>query len=248
MKVIIIGGRGTPTLIAEQMTEAHDEFGMDVEVLGLALDDHSGGDSVNGYPILCGIRELHEKYGHYQDVYYVYSLYREDLIHERSELLYSLNFPLEKFCNFIHPLARVSKKAKMGLGNIIMMNSIVQMNVTLGNFNTVLGSSIGHDSDLGNNNFFAGRCTMGGCCSIGSENFFGLGTIIPSETKIGSHNFIGAGCCVMRKLKDGRMLYHKGTKIHPMSVDELQIEMFDARRAESKKIVAADLEKKKHQQ
>ena len=141
MKVIIIGGRGTPTLIAEQMTEAHDEFGMDIEVLGLALDDRSGGDEVNGYPILCGIRELHEKYGHFQDVYYVYQLYRADLIHERSELLYSLDFPLEKFCNFIHPLARVSKKATMGFGNLIMMNSIIPMNVTEDSFTVAVKST-----------------------------------------------------------------------------------------------------------
>lgn len=230
MKVIIIGGRGTPTLIAEQMTEAHDDFGMDIEVLGLALDDRSGGDAVNGYPILCGIRELHEKYGHFQDVYYVYQLYRADLIHERSELLYSLNFPLEKFCNFIHPLARVNRRAKMGVGNLIMMNSVIPMNVTLGNFNTMMSSSLGHDSQIGNNNFFAGRCIMGGCCNIGNENFIGLGTIIPSEARIGSHNYIGAGCCVTRKLKDNRMLYHQGTKVHPMTLDELQVEMFAAKR------------------
>ena len=52
MKIVIIGGRGTAIVVADQIYDAHQRFGMDVEVLGLALDDHSGGDDVSGYPIL----------------------------------------------------------------------------------------------------------------------------------------------------------------------------------------------------
>lgn len=230
MKVIIIGGRGTPTLIAEQMQEAHADFGMDVEVLGLALDDHSGGDSVNGYPILCGIRELHEKYGKYKDVSYVYALYRDDAIKERSELLYSLNFPLEKFCNFVHPRAHLSKSACLGVGNLIMAGSEVAMNTRMGNFNTMMGSLLGHDSVIGNNNFIVYH-TMGGFCKVGNMNFFGLGSILPSSMSVGDCNFIGSGCCVNRNVKDDRLLYHQGTKVNPMRLSELQQEMFPARRA-----------------
>ena len=233
MKVIIIGGRGTPACIAEQMVRAREDYGMDIEVLGLALDDHSMGDSVNGQPILCGIRELHEKYGKYKDVFYVYSLYRSDVLKERVELLYSLNFPLEKFCNFVYPTVRVSKSAQLGCGNMILADSSVGPCVKLGNFNTLLGAHIGHDSVVGNNNFMASGARIGSCCQVGDMNFFGMVSLLPSSISIGNGNYIGAACCVSRKLKDNRMLYHTGTKVHPMTVDELKQDMFSTCRSTS---------------
>ena len=62
MKIIFIGGRGTAIVIADQIFDAHQRYGMDIEVLGLALDDHSGGDSISGYPILCDIKDVYDKY------------------------------------------------------------------------------------------------------------------------------------------------------------------------------------------
>lgn len=232
MKVIIIGGRGTPACIAEQMVEAHDDYGMDIEVLGLALDDHSMGDSVYGQPILCGIRELHEKYGKFKDVYYVYSLYRGDVMEERTELLYSLNIPIEKFCNFAFPTVRVSKSARMGFGNIVLEGSSIGTCARLGNFNTLFGARVGHDSEVGNNNFFSGGSKVGGCCRIGDMNFFGMDSLLSSSISVGNRNYVGAACCVSRKLKDNRMLYHAGTKKHPLTLAELKQDMFPTCRSD----------------
>lgn len=226
MKVIIIGGRGTPTLIAEQMTEAHDDFGMDIEVLGLALDDRSGGDAVNGYPILCGIRELHEKYGHFQDVYYVYALYRSDVLQERIQLLKDLNIPIEKFCNFVYPTVHLSKSAALGYGNMVLDGSHFSSNAKIGNFNTLHSAYIGHDSVVGNYNYFGGQAMIGSCCTIGDANFFGIRSVVPSSVDVGNNNYIGAMCCVTRKLRDNRLLYHQGTKKSPMKVTELKEDMF----------------------
>ena len=49
MKIVIIGGRGTAIVIADQIHDARERFGSNIEVLGLALDDRSGGDSINDY-------------------------------------------------------------------------------------------------------------------------------------------------------------------------------------------------------
>ena len=69
-KIIIIGGRGTAIVIADQIYDAATRFGKEIEVLGLALDDHSNGDDVTGYPILCDIKDLYMKYGKYEDIKY----------------------------------------------------------------------------------------------------------------------------------------------------------------------------------
>ena len=75
MKVVIIGGQGTSIVIADQMFDAQKRYNMDIEVLGLALDDTTMGDNISGYPILCGIREVYAKYGQYNDVQFVYFCY-----------------------------------------------------------------------------------------------------------------------------------------------------------------------------
>lgn len=201
MKVIIIGGRGTPTVIADQMTDAHKRFGMDIEVLGFALDDLSGGNSISGYPILCGIRELHEKYGKYDDVRYVYNLYRSDVIQERTNLLYSLNFPLQRFCNFVHPSVMLARSAQMGYGNILLANVVINSNVILGNFNTFnSGTLVGHDTVIGNNNFFAAQVCVGSNLKIGNMNFVGLNSSLKNFITIGNVNLVGMASNVTKNL------------------------------------------------
>lgn len=203
MKVIIIGGRGTPTVIADQMTDAHDRFGMDIEVLGFALDDLSGGNSISGYPILCGIRELHEKYGKYDDVRYVYNLYRSDVIQERTNLLYSLNFPLQRFCNFIHPSVMLARSAQMGYGNILLANVVINSNVILGNFNTFnSGTLVGHDTVIGNNNFFAAQVCVGSNLKIGDMNFVGLNSSLKNFITLGNLNLVGMASNVTKSLEN----------------------------------------------
>ena len=153
MKIIFIGGRGTAIVVADQMWDAKQRFGMDIEVLGLALDDRSGGDEINGYPILCDIKDLYEKYGQYDDVKFIYQLYRPDVMRERTAILNNLNIPMEKFATFIHPSVMVAKSAKIGVGNVILANAVVNCNAIIGNFNTVnSGTLLGHDITIGNNN------------------------------------------------------------------------------------------------
>lgn len=207
-KIIIIGGRGTAIVIADQIYDAQQRFGVNMEVIGLALDDLSGGNSVSGYPILCGIQELYEKYGKYNDVKFIYSLYRPDVMRERTKILYDLNIPTEKFCNFIHPSVMVAKSAKIGYGNVLLANVVVNCNAVIGNFNTVnSGTLLGHDIEIGNNNYFAGQVCVGSGLSIGNENFIGLNTSIRNGITIGNNNIVGMSSNITKSVENGMVLY-----------------------------------------
>lgn len=216
MKIIFIGGRGTAIVVADQMWDAKQRFGMDIEVLGLALDDRSGGDEINGYPILCDIKDLYEKYGKYEDVKFIYQLYRPDVMRERTAILNNLNIPMEKFTNFIHPSVMVAKSAKIGIGNVILANAVVNCNAIIGNFNTVnSGTLLGHDITIGNNNYFAGQVCVGSGLTIGNMNFIGLNTSIRNGITIGDGNIVGMSSNITKSVGDDNVLYGNPAVIKP---------------------------------
>jgi sugar O-acyltransferase (sialic acid O-acetyltransferase NeuD family) len=216
MKIIIIGGRGTAIVIGDQINDAHDRFGMDVEMLGLALDDHSGGDDVSGYPILCDIKDVYSKYEKYDDVKFLYQLYRADVMTERVQLLENLNIPLEKFANFIHPSVMMARSAVIGYGNVFLANAVVNCNVRVGNFNTInSGTLLGHDIVIGNNNYFAAQVCVGSSLKIGNKNFFGMNTSIRNEVKIGDTNIVGMSSVITKDVGDNSVLYGNPAIIKP---------------------------------
>lgn len=216
MKIIIIGGRGTAIVVGDQINDARERFGMDIEMLGLALDDHSGGDDVSGYPILCDIKDVYEKYKKFDDVKFLYQLYRADVMVERVKLLESLNIPLDKFANFIHPSVMKAKSAKIGYGNVFLANSVINCNSVVGNFNTInSGTLLGHDIVIGNNNYFAAQVCVGSSLTIGNMNFFGMNTSIRNEMVIGNLNIVGMSSVITKNVGDNNVLYGNPAIIRP---------------------------------
>lgn len=216
MKIVFIGGRGTAIVIADQMYDAHKRFGMDIEVLGLALDDHSGGDEISGYPILCDIKDVYDKYKAFDDVKFIYQLYRPDVIRERTKLLCNLNIPIEKFATFIHPSVMVAKSAIIGYGNVFLANVVINSNAVIGNFNTVnSGTLLGHDIIIGDNNYFAGQVCVGSGLSIGNMNFIGLNSSIRNGISIGDGNVVGMASNITKDVSDDNVLYGNPAVIKP---------------------------------
>lgn len=202
-KIVIIGGRGTAIVIAEQINDAKKRFGINLDVLGLALDDLTGGNSIGGYPIVCGTRDVMTKYGRNKDVKFIYSLYRPDIMEERTALLYSYNIPIDKFTNFIHPSVMFSSSAKIGFGNVLLANTVVNPNFIMGNFNTINSLCLlGHDSKIGNNNYFAAEVALGSGINIGNKNFIGLNATIRNGIQIGDNCIIAMASNVVKDIQD----------------------------------------------
>lgn len=213
MKIVIIGGKGTSMVIADQIYDANVRYGIDVEVIGLALDDRSMGDSICGYPILCDIKDAYKKFEHFEDVKFIYALHRPDRIRERTKLLYDLSIPLDKFCNFIHPSVMMAHTAKIGYGNVILANSVINHGATIGNFNTInSGTLIGHDTIVGNNNFIAAHVVTSSAITIGDMNFIGLNSAI--HRSVGNGNLIGQCSNAIKEIGDDMTLFGNPAKPH----------------------------------
>lgn len=202
-KVVIIGGKGTAVVIAEQIYDAQTRFGRDIEVLGFAFDDPAYSAGINGWPVLCGTREAYAKYKDDESVKFVFALYRSDLLEERIALRESLGIPMDRFLSFVHPTAYIAKSAHLGQGNIILANCAINCNAVLGNFNTMnTNAMIGHDTVLGNNNFIAAHTCIGSGLVIGNGNFTGLNCSIRNFVQMGDYNLIGMASNVVKNVTD----------------------------------------------
>lgn len=205
-KIIIIGGKGTAVVVAEQIIDAIERFGYNAEILGFAFDDPTM-DRVMEYPILCHSYEVKEKYAHLDDVKFLYLLYRSDLIKVRSELRDSFNIPKEKYLNFIHPAAYVARSVKMGYGNIVLANCAFNSNAQLGSFNTFnVACLVGHDTVIGDSNFCAAHTCIGSGLSIGNMNFFGINCCIKNKVVMGNCNLIGQCANVVKNVDNDLVL------------------------------------------
>jgi sugar O-acyltransferase (sialic acid O-acetyltransferase NeuD family) len=214
-KIIIIGGKGTPVVIAEQLLNAIEKYNAKYELLGFAFDDESFGDEINGLPILEKTYNVYQKYKKYSDVYFIFSLYRSDVIKERIKLRDSYKIPLERYINFIHPLATVARSASLGFGNIILANVVINPNVKMGNFNTINSNAlIGHDTSLCDSNFFAGHSVIGSNLKIGSGNFFGLNCSVKNFVEINDYNIIGMAGNVVKDVGSNQILIGNPAKPH----------------------------------
>ena len=112
-KVVIIGGKGTAVVIAEQIYDAQIRFGKEIEVIGFAFDDPAFLGGINGWPVLCGTKEAYEKFKDDADIKFVFAMYRSDLLKERIQLRDNLNIPKERYLSFIHPTAYVAKSVRI---------------------------------------------------------------------------------------------------------------------------------------
>ncbi len=200
-KVVIIGGKGTAVVIAEQIYDAHIRYNMDVEVLGFAFDDPAYVGGINGWPVLCGTREVYDKFKKDNSVKFIYSLYRSDILKERIELRDSLQIPIERYYSFIHPSVYVAKSARIGVANVILANCAINCNVVMGDFNTMnTNSLIGHDTVIGSNNFIAAHTCIGSGLKIGNGNFTGLNSSLRNLVQVGDFNLIGMASNVVKNI------------------------------------------------
>lgn len=211
-KVIIIGGKGSAVVVAEQLYDMQIKTGK-VEFLGFAFDDETYGDNINGFPILCKTFDAFKKFQHFNDVKFIYQLYRPDLMKERIALLSSYNIPLEKFYTFIHQSVVLARSAKVGYGTAIMANSVVNPNSYIGNHCTVHSNTlIGHDTRVGSYNFIAAHNVIGSSVLIGDGNFFGMNSSFNNYIQIGDYNFIGMASNVIKGLNSDQKVYGNPAK------------------------------------
>jgi sugar O-acyltransferase (sialic acid O-acetyltransferase NeuD family) len=211
-EIIIIGGKGTAINIAEQIEDARVRFNYPMKVVGFAIDDPALGDSIAGIPIVCGLNEIRKLYLE-SKTQFIFALYKPNAMASRIELLNSLELPVSKFANFIHPLSYIGSSVKLGNGNVILSHSNLMHGAQLGSFNIInSGVTIEHDTIIGSNVFLAAKSVIGSHVNIGNGVFVGLNSCIRETVNLGDLSFVGMGSTVLKNVRTGATVYGSPVK------------------------------------
>lgn len=117
-----------------------------------------------------------------------------------------------KFVTLIHPTARINPHCKIGEGAIISPYSVISSNVTIGQFVSVLGSSVAHDASVGDFSTLSGKCALNGHVQVGRNVYMGCGVLVAPSKKIGDYATVGIGSVVISNVKSGTKVFGNPAK------------------------------------
>lgn len=200
-EIAIIGGGGHAKIIIDILQQNN------VKIVGIYDDYLDNFIKINNIPVIGNINDIDNKYQ------YICSIgdnkIRQNIINDLEN-----KHPNISWVNAIHPSASICSNVKLGLGNTICCNAIIQTNSIIGNHNIInTKASIDHDCIIENFIHIAPGVTICGAVYIGNLTFIGAGSTIINKIKIGSNNIIGSGSNVIRDLGSDIKVYGNPAKV-----------------------------------
>jgi sugar O-acyltransferase (sialic acid O-acetyltransferase NeuD family) len=189
--VVGSGGFGRETVEAVRAINA---AGGGWQILGYLDDDPAvHGRVVDGVPILGGSEEAHS----HPDALVVVCTGRPDNYRSRSRIVARLGLPADRYATIVHPSAAVSSSSTIGLGSVILAQTVLTASVEVGSHVAIMPHvTLTHDDIIGDFATIASGVCLGGGVRIGAGAYIGSGALIREERTIGSGSLIGMGAVV----------------------------------------------------
>lgn len=201
--IVILGAGGTSLDILDFIQDLNDERPT-YEVLGL-LDDNPAlqGASFHGVPLLGSLDQV----SRFDGALFANGLGSPRSFRLREALLERLGLGRERFATIIHPTARISRTAAIGLGGVIYPHVSVLANVRVGDHVTVLANSVlNHDVEVGDFTIVTSGVNVSGRVRIGRACYIGTGTAIIQDCAIGEGSMVGMGSVVLGDVPANRVV------------------------------------------
>ncbi|MHC4875991.1 MAG: NeuD/PglB/VioB family sugar acetyltransferase [Planctomycetota bacterium] len=115
----------------------------------------------------------------------------------RSLLERGADFPA-----WVHPTALVGARSRIGRGSLLLPNSGISVDVTLGEFVTLnCRAVVGHDAVVGDGCTLNSFVDVAGAAVLGTGVLVGSHGVVAPRAKVGDFTTIGAGSVVVRRTK-----------------------------------------------
>ena len=122
----------------------------------------------------------------------------------RLELICKLSKLGFELPTIINPTAYVGSDVTIGMGSVLLANTVVNTGSVLGVGVIVnTGATIDHDNSLGDGVHVSPGAHLAGEVSVGACSWIGTGAAVIPQVKIGSHVMVGAGAVIIHDISDG---------------------------------------------
>jgi len=201
MKIIIIGGYGNGTVVAQIIEDINKEDNK-WEILGFLNDFEE--KPINGYQILGKVEhDVVKKYLKEEDVYFFYALISTKLNFKFLPKLHNLKIPLDRFATLVHPKAVIASSASIGNGVSIQAFSIVGPNVKVGNFIQIFGhATVGHNCRVDDYAYVTSNSIIGAHVHLKQGAFLGVNATTLDRVIIGEWSLVGQHSNVIKDVPD----------------------------------------------
>lgn len=191
MKLVLIG-RGGHSKVVEEMAKQQN-----IDVIGY-LDDKYPFFDVENNLYIGPLHEVSKLVDIVEEVRFIIAIGNNQV---RRNIYEKMNLPNNRFLTLIHSTATVSHSAQIGVGSVVMANSVIQPNAKVGNHTIINTSSIiEHDNEISSFVHISPNATLTGTVSIGEGSLIGAGASIIPNIHIGEWSIVGAGSTVIKDL------------------------------------------------
>lgn len=200
-KVLILGGLGNGSVIANAMKHANLMGYNEWVCEGFLNDAAAVGENIDDFPVLGSLKDtacfIEQGY------YFINTILRIDGQDERISLFDRLGIPSQRLATFIHPLAYVAPNVSFSPGCVIMPMVSVSSGTRFGKGCLVMvGATIGHDNKIGDWCHVAAQACVGSYLNIDEGVHIGLNSTIRENITIGRNATIGMGAVLTKNVGD----------------------------------------------
>lgn len=198
-KILILGGLGNGSVIANAIKHAniigHNEW----ECVGFLNDHTPVGENIDDFQVLGTLKNIQKFIN--EGYYFVNTILRIDGQQERIDMFSQLNVPDSQLPVFVHPSAYIAPNVKLGPGTVIMPHVAISSGTTIGKGGLVMvGATIGHDNVIGDYCHIAAQACVGAYLKVGFGVHIGLNATIRENITIGNFATIGMGAVLTKNV------------------------------------------------
>lgn len=203
-KVLILGGIGNGSVIANAIFDANRRGDKTWEIKGYLNDRINVGESIEILPVLGKLSDVNKFID--EGYYFINAILRIDGQKERISMIESLNIPDERLATFIHPLSYIAPNVVLGNGTVVMPNVSISSGTKFGNSCLIMvGATIGHDNNIGSYCHFAAQCCVGAYTNIRDGVHIGLNATTRENLTIGKNATLGMGSVLTKDIGDNEI-------------------------------------------
>jgi len=197
--IIIIGGEGNGSVIADAITDTCLRGNSNARIYGFLNDRKNKGDLISGYPVLGALSDLQLFLD--QGCRFVYTIYHIDGQKERIDLFHNLKIPVKSLFTFVHPMAYVAPSARIGRGVIIMPQVSVSSEAVIGDCCLLMvNSSVGHNSIIAPHCHLAAQCCLSSHVLLEEGVHIGLNATVREHLTLKKYSTLGMGSVLLNNI------------------------------------------------